>query len=722
MAKTWTPYTLIGAALLTGAMMSLSMGCTDPEVQLPTTETGDVHDEQTFMNVGTRDVIEQRIAEGDIEFRPGFTFQGIMMHITSFKRFQLEFSYERVDGTRSDFLPVEPDEPEYPFANATAVLPEPATAIWVRVIEGQQDIEFLASRFFKDIPADGVLDIHFDDYDPAYDLEDEFTTPEVTESGLLVNKQGLAGRWIPSDAALSAGRTTTHSYEGAPNWNPSACGGAFLPGTRDLAEYLIANFNATHYGGYSCRQNTANSSKMSVHGTGRAIDLHYNRVGGGADNAMGDPTANWLVANSQQTGTQLVIWDRTNWSVSRRNHRAYGGPHPHDDHLHIEVTAAAARREAPFYSNPSSTTTPAPGSSSGGSSSGGTSGGGGMLGGNLGAEGRTCMSSTLGRRVPVNTCVQMAYQKYGGRCNWARCSESGYWTRAGSECPGTANANPSCGGSNPLPGMDGGMTPVPGTGVGRSCNSQTLGRSVPHGTCVQVNYQGRTCSRCGWYTCADGAWMCTEEGSCSEGAKNGHADCGAEPEPEPGTSDGKLLGEFDVTYYYIANENDYTGTKSASLNTCAGSEIAKVDPAFLSAARLEGTAKLSDGRVVNVGSSSSCFEVLGSDFPWGKGNKGNALEPFRSLATDQDLLLAYGTLIYIKQYDGLQMPAVDGIASFKHDGCFRADDIGGAIVGRRLDFFAGTKEAYKEVEKLVPSHGMVLTYEKADTKCAALKK
>ncbi len=702
---------------------SLLFGCNSAEVTQPTTETGDVHDEHAFLNLGTRAEIEQQIAAGDVEMRPGFEFRGVMLHITSFERFNLEISYERPDGTRSDFFGVEPDEPEYPFANATAILPEPAVAIWIRVVEGQQSIEFLASRFFHEVPEGGVLDIHMDDYDPAYEVDDGLAEA-TTESGFLTLSQGLAGRYIPSDAALSGGRNSTHRYEGAPNWSPSACGGSFRPGTRDLAEYLVREFNATHYGGYSCRQNTANASKMSVHGTGRAFDLHYNRVGGDADNNLGDPTANWLIANAAQTGVQLVIWDRTSWSVSRKTHRQYGGPHPHDDHLHIEVTSAAAQRNAPFYGDPSVATDPAPGSSSNsGGGSGLSSGGQSMLGGNLGSEGVTCMSSTLGRRVAAGTCVQMSYQKYGGRCNWAQCSSSGYWVRAGSSCSGVAEANSVCGGQNPLAGSGDSGSGTGGGSTSRSCNSQTLGREVPDGTCVQVNYESSSCSRCGWFTCSDGAWMCTSESSCSAGSKNAHAECGStEPDPEDKEVDGEEIGRGRLTYYYIAYEGDYSGSKTVSVKDCSGTELTKVSQAFYDALKLEGTGKLEDERVLNVGSSNSCFEVLSDEFKWGKGNRNNALEPMRSVAMQQNLYVSFGETLYVSELDGVVIPSIDGIEGFTHDGCVRVDDVGGAITDFDMDFFAGTKKAFEAVDALLPSNTRVLMYGQANSKCAYLKR
>jgi hypothetical protein len=91
---------------------------------------------------------------------------------------------------------------------------------------------------------------------------------------------------------------------------------------------------------------------MSVHGTGRAIDVFIPLSRGDADNTLGDEVANWLVSNAQAIGVQLVIWDRSSWNGSRSSGsklRAYGGPHPHHDHLHVELNTDGAARRTPWF-------------------------------------------------------------------------------------------------------------------------------------------------------------------------------------------------------------------------------------------------------------------------------------------------------------------------------------------------------------------------------------
>jgi hypothetical protein len=80
-----------------------------------------------------------------------------------------------------------------------------------------------------------------------------------------------------------------------------------------------------------------------VHSEGRAIDLYVPTDGTGDDSAsndLGDPIANWLAENAEYIGMSYVIWDQASWGAHRDGdkHQSYGGSHPHNDHLHIEVT------------------------------------------------------------------------------------------------------------------------------------------------------------------------------------------------------------------------------------------------------------------------------------------------------------------------------------------------------------------------------------------------
>jgi hypothetical protein len=160
----------------------------------------------------------------------------------------------------------------------------------------------------------------------------------------------IAGPWaLPSDVHAIA-QTQFVAYDGPPPWDGGIhCSGTFFSGTRKLKEFLEARYPAiSSIGGYSCRQNSANSAQTSVHGTGRALDVMIPTIGGAANNTAGDQIGNWLITHAEFIGIQLVIWDRSSWQANRSGEKLhdYTGPIPHVDHLHVELTKEAGEQEA----------------------------------------------------------------------------------------------------------------------------------------------------------------------------------------------------------------------------------------------------------------------------------------------------------------------------------------------------------------------------------------
>ena len=161
---------------------------------------------------------------------------------------------------------------------------------------------------------------------------------------------------------------------------------------------------------------------------------------------------------------------------------------------------------------------------------------------------------------------------------------------------------------------------------------------------------------------------------------------------------GTMKGAFKLTYYWVTEESDYTGANDTPLCDVSTAVIATVPLAFAQALAIEGTGKLTDGRLLNIGGScpcssgmTTCYITLDqSKYPWGVGVESRPLRPFRSLAVDKSEI-PYGAHVYIPEFDGVQMPSSYG---FVHDGCFEADDTGGGIVGAHVDFFAAEKKNY----------------------------
>lgn len=171
--------------------------------------------------------------------------------------------------------------------------------------------------------------------------------------GQRVEELAVPGNWQPTTAALNAGMQQFVAYDPPPPWDGGTnCGGQLLAPTRELGDFIDKHFSGmSTYGGYSCRQNTANPAETSVHGTGRALDLMIPTTGGQADNTKGDPIANWLISNAQALGVQYLIWDRVSWGASRSGTKllTYTGPNPHIDHIHVELSNEAGAGQSRVF-------------------------------------------------------------------------------------------------------------------------------------------------------------------------------------------------------------------------------------------------------------------------------------------------------------------------------------------------------------------------------------
>jgi len=181
------------------------------------------------------------------------------------------------------------------------------------------------------------------------------------------------------------------------------------------------------------------------------------------------------------------------------------------------------------------------------------------------------------------------------------------------------------------------------------------------------------------------------------------------------------IADFSITFYYVVTEDEIANKQRQALvandnatpddtaveSTLASvandtvtiwgkgcQPIAEVSREFASQVRLQGTGRLRDGRLVNVGGRcgcdrTPCFHVVKSAH-WGTGGTGHHLEPFRTVAVDPKLI-KLGSLLYVPLLEGRLMPGRPPWGGFVHDGCVIADDVGGGIKGTQLDLFVGRR-------------------------------
>lgn len=125
-------------------------------------------------------------------------------------------------------------------------------------------------------------------------------------------------------------------------WEPCrSCSGGPTPGARAMLAFALEQTSSSRSMGiYACRSVVGGSS-MSVHACGRAIDIGFPVSPAGHAEAYAFLAA--LAPHARKLGITYIIFDRRQWSASRPPAgNRYGGAHPHRDHIHLELNAAAA--------------------------------------------------------------------------------------------------------------------------------------------------------------------------------------------------------------------------------------------------------------------------------------------------------------------------------------------------------------------------------------------
>jgi 3D (Asp-Asp-Asp) domain-containing protein len=201
-----------------------------------------------------------------------------------------------------------------------------------------------------------------------------------------------------------------------------------------------------------------------------------------------------------------------------------------------------------------------------------------------------------------------------------------------------------------------------------------------------------------------------------------------EPQQRRAAVTGDVLGVFRNTYYDFPSEKDFSGDR-VPLMSASCSKIADVPRAFHDAVCVQGSGKLAAGATVSFAKRDCpcaltctrtgqkiCFEPLdAARFPYGRGASGQPIRPLVTVAADTSVL-PLGTVIYVKEFDGLVLPG----DSAPHDGCFVVEDRGSAVKGEHVDIFTGSPDVTRVVNQRLPSNQGV-TVVRGVQKCERLK-
>ncbi|MBS4015125.1 MAG: hypothetical protein KGZ86_01625 [Candidatus Latescibacteria bacterium] len=172
------------------------------------------------------------------------------------------------------------------------------------------------------------------------------------------------------------------------------------------------------------------------------------------------------------------------------------------------------------------------------------------------------------------------------------------------------------------------------------------------------------------------------------------------------TENRQYLGKFKVTFYWIVEESDYTGSKTTPLYLENGKLLGYFCHKFVKDFKIESCAELKDGRRISYLKRAGKVRVV-SDF---LGYGGYTIQPFVSVATDPKVIPT-GSKLFIPQLaniDRAVLVAGYGIEDHRH---VYAHDIGSMINNHHIDFFVGYKRNIKLFNDAgIKSSGLVDVY------------
>lgn len=160
---------------------------------------------------------------------------------------------------------------------------------------------------------------------------------------------------------------------------------------------------------------------------------------------------------------------------------------------------------------------------------------------------------------------------------------------------------------------------------------------------------------------------------------------------------------MNPSFYNIAVESEKETGDDMIVFSPEGKPLVEVRESFYKRLTLEGTGMLRDGRLLNFHSKKD-GNIRFQFVPYPIGARNARIYAFKSVAVDPKFI-PLGARLFIPKTKGIKLP--DGTI---HDGFWRADDVGSAIKGNRLDLFTGEYK-WKILEEQGVIHGKDLEVE-----------
>ncbi|KAI9292484.1 hypothetical protein K502DRAFT_278873, partial [Neoconidiobolus thromboides FSU 785] len=161
-----------------------------------------------------------------------------------------------------------------------------------------------------------------------------------------------------------------------------------------------------------------------------------------------------------------------------------------------------------------------------------------------------------------------------------------------------------------------------------------------------------------------------------------------------------------LTYYWVADENDFPLGSEATINNCNGGVLARVSREYWEQVHIEGSGKLRNGDFINCGNDDcSCFTKSKP-----VGSNGDELEIYTSLAAIDHKI---GTKVFLKDFANFVLPN-----GKKHNGCFKILDVGWSLGNNHIDLYVQDRKNYEKIQETFDADNVLVQF---DSSCTVLK-